>query len=258
VVPGLLLVLIYSVGIWLMVRFRPHLIDTTVAERQDYSFRKISVVTLRAWGVGALIILVLGGMYGGFFTPTEAGGIGAFGALVLALVKRRLNWANIKTTLLETGHVTASIFFLLIAAQMYSRMIALSGVASYFSNFCASLALPPIIIIVFFLLIYIVLGTVLDSISMLLITIPLMIPVVRSFGFDAIWFGILCIVAIEMGLLTPPFGLVVFTMKAALADEASIEEIFWGSLPFLIMMIICLTILVAFPSLTLWLPNLGK
>ncbi|MEJ2719216.1 MAG: TRAP transporter large permease subunit, partial [Deltaproteobacteria bacterium] len=118
--------------------------------------------------------------------------------------------------------------------------------------------LPPLVIIVFFWLIYIALGTVLDSISMLLITIPLMVPVVRSFGFDAIWFGILCIVSIEMGLLTPPFGLVVFTMKAALADEASIEEIFWGSLPFLIMMIICLTILVAFPGFTLWLPNLAK
>ncbi|MEJ2719215.1 MAG: TRAP transporter large permease subunit, partial [Deltaproteobacteria bacterium] len=132
VVPGLILVLIYSVGIWLMIRFRPRLVDSTAGGPQGYGFRKMSVVTLRAWGVAALILLVLGGMYGGFFTPTEAGGIGAFGALVLALVKRRLTWGNIKTTLLETGHVTASIFFLLIAAQMYSRMIALSGVASYF------------------------------------------------------------------------------------------------------------------------------
>ena len=141
---------------------------------------------------------------------------------------------------------------------MYSKMLAISGLASWVSEFCASLPVPPIVIIIFFMLIYIVMGTVLDSISMLLITIPLMIPVVRALGLDPIWFGIICVVAIEMGLLTPPFGLVVYTMKAALGDEVTIEEIFLGSFPFLIMMLIFLICLVAFPSISLWLPNLGQ
>lgn len=258
VVPGILLVVIYSVGISLMVRFRPSLVRETATTGAEKEFKKFSLVTLRSWGIVALILLVLGGIYCGFFTPTEAGGIGAFGALVLAVVKRRLTWANAWNTLLETGYVTASIFFLLIAAQMYSKMLAISGLASWVSEFCSSLPVPPIVIIIFFMLIYIVMGMVLDSISMLLITIPLMIPVVRTLGLDPVWFGIICVVAIEMGLLTPPFGLVVYTMKAALGDEVTIEEIFMGSFPFLIMMLIFLICLVAFPSISLWLPNLGQ
>ncbi len=257
VVPGILLSFIYSVGIWLMIRFRPHLVSDAAVSEASPDFRTKVVVTLKAWGVGALILLVLGGMYGGFFTPTEAGGVGAFGALILAIVKRRLNLETIKTTLVETGHVTASIFLLLIAAQMYSRMVALTGIPTVISDYCASLAIHPLLIITCFLAVYIVLGTVLDSISMLLITVPLMIPVVRSLGFDPVWFGILSIISIEMGLLTPPFGLVVFAMKASLGEEASIEEIFRGSLPFLLMMLLLLAILVFFPCLTLWLPGLG-
>ncbi len=257
VIPGILLTLIYSAGIWLMIRFRPHLAERITAPGESPDLRGKVLITLRAWGVGALIVLVLGGMYGGFFTPTEAGGVGAFGALILAIVKRRLNRETIKTTLLETGHVTASIFLLLIAAQMYSRMVALTGIPSLISDVCASLPVHPLVIIVCFLIIYIVLGTVLDSISMLLITVPLMTPVVRSLGFDPVWFGIVSIIAIEMGLLTPPFGLVVFAMKAALGDEASIEQIFRGALPFLLMMVVLLVLLVTFPFLTLWLPNLG-
>jgi len=258
VMPGILLVAIYSVGISLMVRFRPNLVRETATSAAEKEFKKFSLVTLRSWGVMALILLVLGGIYCGFFTPTEAGGIGAFGALVLAVVKRRLTWANAWNTLLETGYVTASIFFLLIAAQMYSKMLAISGLASWVSEFCASLPVPPIVIIIFFMLIYVIMGTVLDSISMLLITIPLMIPVVRALGLDPIWFGIICVVAIEMGLLTPPFGLVVYTMKAALGDEVTIEEIFLGAFPFLIMMLIFLICLVAFPGISLWLPNLAQ
>ena len=257
VVPGMLLSLIYSVGIWLMIRFRPHLVSDVAVTEASPDFRTKVVVTLKAWGVGALILLVLGGMYGGFFTPTEAGGVGAFGALILAIIKRRLNLETIKTTLVETGHVTASIFLLLIAAQMYSRMVALTGIPTMISDYCASLAIHPLLIVTCFLAVYIVLGTVLDSISMLLITVPLMIPVVRSLGFDPVWFGILSIISIEMGLLTPPFGLVVFAMKASLGEEASIEEIFRGSLPFLFMMLLLLAILVFFPWLTLWLPSLG-
>jgi C4-dicarboxylate transporter, DctM subunit len=258
VVPGILLVVIYSVGISLMVKFRPSLVREIATSGAEKEFKKFSLVTLRSWGVVFLIFLVLGGIYCGFFTPTEAGGIGAFGALVLAIVKRRLTWANAWNTLLETGYVTASIFFLLIAAQMYSKMLAISGLASWVSEFCSSLPVPPIVIIIFFMLIYIVMGMVLDSISMLLITIPLMMPVVRTLGLDPVWFGIICVVAIEMGLLTPPFGLVVYTMKAALGDEVTIEEIFLGAFPFLIMMLIFLICLVAFPSISLWLPNLGQ
>jgi C4-dicarboxylate transporter DctM subunit len=258
VVPGILLVIIYSVGISLMVKFRPHLVRETAISGEEKEFRKFSLVTLRSWGVVVLILLVLGGIYCGFFTPTEAGGIGAFGALVLAIVKRRLTWANAWNTLMETGYVTASIFFLLIAAQMYSKMLAISGLASWVSEFCSSLPVPPIVIIIFFMLIYIVMGTVLDSISMLLITIPLMMPVVRALGLDPIWFGIICVVAIEMGLLTPPFGLVVYTMKAALGEDVTIEEIFLGAFPFLVMMLVFLIFLVAFPSISLWLPNLGQ
>ena len=257
VLPGILLVLIYSVGISLMVRFRPQLVSKIANADEAKGFRKYSVVTSKTWGVAALILLVLGGIYCGFFTPTEAGGIGAFGALILVVVKRRLTWASTWNTLVETGYVTASIFFLLISAQMYSRMLAISGLAGRVAEFCSTLPVPPVVIIILFMIIFIVMGTVLDSISMLLITVPLMTPVVRSLGLDPIWFGVISVVAIEMGLLTPPFGLVVYTMKAALGDEVTIEDIFIGSFPFLIMMLVFLILLVAFPAITLWLPTLG-
>lgn len=256
ILPGITLAIIYMLGIMLMGYLRPQLVGTTKGYAIPLMGRgEISKLMLRSIGIVALIILTLGGIYAGVFTATEAGAIGAAGALILVFASRRFTASKFWDSLLEAGYVSAAVFFLLICAQMYSRMLAISGIMTTLTKFAAGLPIPPIGIIGVFIVIFIILGTLLDSTSILLVTMPLMLPIVRALGFDLIWFGIVSIVAIEMGLLTPPFGLVVYTMKAALGEDVQLEEIFRGSAPFLLMMIISLVIFVNFPLLSTWLPK---
>ena len=262
IIPGVILTVIYALGIGFMAYRRPQLILTPDAvsenevSRPGIGFFQFLKSFSSCWGVVVLIGVTLGGIWLGFFTPTEAGAVGAFGALILGLVKRRLNVSKLWSVLLETGITVASIFFLLIAGQMYSRMLALSGIINWLSGFVTSLALPPIVVILLLLLLLFILGAILDSTSIMLMTLPLMLPIVESLGYDLIWFGIVFVVVVEMGLLTPPFGMVVFAMKAALGEEAQIDEIFRGSYPFLFMMAIFVVIIIAFPILITWLPSL--
>jgi C4-dicarboxylate transporter DctM subunit len=194
------------------------------------------------------------------FTPTEAGGVGAFGALLLALYKKKVTCRALLSTLLETGVTAGSIFIMLMSAQMYSRMLAISGVVNALADILTRLNLAPVVIVFFFMGVILIMGTLIDSISILLLTMPLMIPVVSAFGMDLVWFGVIAILATQIGLVTPPFGLGVFTIKASLTDELNelleIEDIFKGSFPYFIMMTICLVILVLFPKITTYLPAL--
>lgn len=255
VIPGILLALVYCVGIYLMARFKPSLVGNQ--EVTQYGrWSKDDVKTLvKPWGLVVLMLVVLGGIYTGWFSPTEAGGVGAFGALMLVLFKRRFTAKGVWKILIETGYTTASVLFLLIAAQMYSRMLSMSGIGGLLQDIVAGLNVPNIIIILIFVVIIILLGMILDSTSILLVTMPLMVPIVSAMGYDLIWFGIITVVAVEMGLLTPPFGMVIFSMKSALGSQASIEELFKGAFPFLIMMIITLLILIFIPSIVTFLPN---
>jgi len=256
IVPGIILSSIYMLGIMLIGYLRPQMVGITKGYvPPPMGHGGIGKVMIRSIGIVALIIITLGGIYAGVFTPTEASAVGALGALILVLINRRFTISGFWDALLETGYVSAAVFFLLISAQMYSRMLAVSGILITLTKFAAGLTIPPIAIIGIFIVIFIILGTILDSTSILLITMPLMLPIVHLLGFDLLWFGIVSIVAIELGLLTPPFGLVVYTVKAALGDEARLEEIFRGSFPFLLMMMIALAIIVKFPLLSTWLPN---
>jgi C4-dicarboxylate transporter, DctM subunit len=260
ILPGLVLTAIYSVGIVVMVRRKPELVLAEGAQGWQrpaaLPIREYLHAFSKCWGIVALILVTLGGMWGGAFTPTEAGAVGAFGALVLGLAKRKIGISSFWGVLLETGITTAGIFFLLISAQMYSRMLALSGLVDWTSKFVISLQWPPIAIILMFIIIWIVLGCLIDSASILLLTLPLMLPIIKTLGYDLIWFGVLSVIVIEMGLLTPPFGMVVFAMKSALGGEAKIEDIFQGSYPFLLMMALATVIVIAFPILSTWLPSL--
>jgi C4-dicarboxylate transporter, DctM subunit len=209
---------------------------------------------VKPWGVLTLVALVLGGLYGGLFTPTEAGAIGAAGALVLAVVARQLDRRSALEVLSEIGRSTASIFLLLIAAQMYSRMLTISGLAAGLSEWAAALPVAPMVIILAFVLVFLLLGMIIDSVSILLLTIPIMFPVIVKLGFDPIWFGMVSIVAIEIGLLTPPFGMVPFAMQSSMGKAANIEEIFAGSLPFTLLLVVALIFIIAVPSISTWLP----
>jgi C4-dicarboxylate transporter DctM subunit len=252
--PGLLVSVILSLGIWLRVRLNPAL-ARQVETGERLTAADVMRAALKPWGVVLLIALVLGGLYGGLFTPTEAGAIGAAGALVLAIAARQVNFRSTVEVLMDIGRSTASIFLLLIAAQMYSRMLTISGLASNLSEWAAGLPVPPMVIVSAFVLVFLLLGMIIDSVSILLLTIPIMFPVIIKLGFDPIWFGMVSIVAIEIGLLTPPFGMVPFAMQSSLGKSANIEEIFAGSFPFVLLLAIALVVVIAIPAISTWLPS---
>jgi len=254
-VPGLVVTLVLSLGIRLMIAFKPRL-GGEAAEVKKFTFQTMVRETMVSWAILALILLVLGGIWGGLFTPTEAGAVGAAGGFLLVVVKGKFNLRNLWQILLDGGQTTASIFMLLICAQMYSRMLTISGLASKISQWATTLPVAPIFIILGFILVFLILGCIIDSVSIILLTIPIMHPVAVKLGYDPIWFAIVSIITIEIGLLTPPFGMVVFAMKSSLGGKASLEEIFQGSFPFLIMLGISLVIVMAFPILSTWLPSL--
>ena len=193
---------------------------------------------------------VLGGIYGGLFTATEAGGIGALGALALTFFKRALTPANLWQALSETGHVTASICFLLVSAHIYSRMIALTGIPNIMEHYVESSGLGLAGLLAIYIFAIVLMGTILDAGSIMLITVPLAIPALAPFGVDLVWFGIVTIIAVEIGLLTPPLGLACFVIHNNLADERiRIDDVFWGAAPFALTMLAVLLLVVAFPEL---------
>jgi C4-dicarboxylate transporter DctM subunit len=252
--PGLLVTVILSLGIWLMVYFSPRLGGQS-EKMAPLDWNTAVRTAVKPWGVILLVGLVLGGLYGGFFTPTEAGGIGAAGAMVLVIINRKLSWKAFVGVLTEIGRTTGSIFLLLIAAQMYSRMLTISGLATKMSEWAAGLPVAPMVIILMFVVVFLLLGCIIDSVSILLLTIPIMFPVIVKLGYDPIWFGMVSIVAIEIGLLTPPFGMVVFAMKSSLGDSVKIEDIFMGSWPFILMLVLAFGLVIAYPGISTWLPS---
>jgi len=255
ILPGLMVTAVLSIGIYVRVRLNPRL-GGQITEKKHMSLKEFIKVAATPWAVLLLIGTVIGGIWGGIFTPTEAGAVGAAGAFLLVLFKGQYTHRRLWFVLLDTGKTTASIFLLLICAQMFSRMLTISGLTQKISLWASLLPVPPIFVIFGFIVVFIVLGCIIDSTSILLLTIPIMYPVVDKLGFDPIWFAIVAIFSIEIGLITPPFGMVIFAMKSAVEENIEIAEIFEGSFPFLILLFISLIILVAFPALTIWLPSL--
>ncbi|MEM7445129.1 MAG: TRAP transporter large permease [Pseudomonadota bacterium] len=201
-----------------------------------------------------LVFLVLGGIYGGWFTPTEAGAIGALGAIVVGLAKRRLGMRSLWKVTIETGHITASICFLIIAATMYSRMLSMSGLPDVLAGWIVGSEFGLYGMIALYVVVIVAMGTILDSSSIMLIVVPLVLPVAADLGVNLIWFGIVTVIAVEIGLLTPPMGLSVFVIKGTLADQnIPLGDVFKGAAPFVLIMLAVLALVIAVPGLSLWL-----
>ena len=253
IIPGIMLAVLYIVGILLMGRFTPGFVGGRVAADDQQPLMSVGGMAGKLLPIALLVALVLGGLYGGLFTPTEAGAVGAAGALVLALAKRRLGWSGLWQVLVETGRITAAVCFLIIAASMYSRMLAISGVTELLRTLIVDTGLGFAGLLAIFVVVVLLLGTILDSSSIMLITIPLVLPALVAFGTDLIWFGIVNLLAVEIGLLTPPFGIAVFVIKATLGREHStitLNDIFAGALPFAAIMLMMLFLVIAFPQLS--------
>tara|TARA_R110000751_G_scaffold288076_4_gene393260 strand:+ start:111331 stop:112644 length:1314 start_codon:yes stop_codon:yes gene_type:complete len=255
--PGLLLSVLFCATIIILAKTKKSFVFETSDDNADYVDIGGFAMLRKSIPIVSLMLLVLGGLYGGYFNPTEAGAAGAFGALVIALLRRSLSGKSFWNLLVETGQITVSVLFLIMAATFFSRMLALSGVPRELADFFLSGPVGPYGFLILYLVLIIALGCIIDSISIMLILLPISLPIASAAGFDLIWFGVLTVVAVEMGLLTPPFGLSVYTIKSAMNDpDLRVGEIFRGAIPFVFAMLVALVIIAIFPSIATWLARL--
>ncbi len=254
VIPGLLLATVFCVGIWLLATFRPDFVGRGAQVENAIERMPLGQMMKNLAPIVMLVFGVIGGIYGGIFTPTEAAAVGTFFALLIAGARGRLSGKVLKEILLETAAVSAVILFLIVAANLYTRQVALTGIPSSFSNWVTTAGLGMVAFLAVYFLVIVLLGMIVDSVSIMLILLPIMLPVLVALGGDKIWFGIVTTIAIEIGLLTPPFGLAVYVVKSVLPkDFASLNTIFAGAFPFVLMMVLVTILVMAFPPLSLWL-----
>ena len=251
ILPGILLVVLYFGSISIAVRLKPEM--GPPSERVDWAGRWRALA--RVWGVVVLFVLVLGGIYLGVFTPTEAAAIGAAGAMLFAFGRGGLGFQALAASLVDAGRTTAMIFLVGFGALVFSNFINLAGLPEAMIDFIASLDVSPLGVVIAMCVIYVVLGCVFDSLAMLLLTVPIFYPVVEPLGVDGIWFGIVVIVVVEIGLITPPIGMNVFMVKTVLRD-VDIWTVFRGVWPFLAATLVGLALICAFPEIALFLPDL--
>ena len=205
--------------------------------------------------VAVIFIAVIGGLFAGWFTPTEAGAVGAFATLLVALVRRSLSWKGFVTSLNDSVRISAMIMFLVAAASIYGRFLAITGLPSGLANWAAELPLPPVIILAFILLVYLVLGCFIDALALILLTVPIFYPLAVKIGFDPIWFGVIIVLALGMGVITPPVGANVYVV-AAVDGKTPVMTIFRGIWPYLLAIFACIIILTIFPQIVLYIPNM--
>ncbi|HLB14326.1 MAG TPA: TRAP transporter large permease subunit [Burkholderiales bacterium] len=251
IVPGLILAITMSLMIVLLATLWPAFVGGTAAIAGEAP-ENVRSAALKVAPLLALIGVVLGGIYGGIFTPTESGAAGAAGALAIALLRRKLTWRVLWRTMAETGYVTVAILFLILGARIFSQMLAMSNLPQQLSALAAGAGLGLFGFTLVFIALVIVLGCFIDSVSIMVITLPFAIPVIKALGGDLIWFGVVAVVAVEIGLLTPPFGIAVYVVKSTLDDQrVTLHEIFAGAAPFVIVMVLVVLLLVAMPGLSL-------
>jgi tripartite ATP-independent transporter DctM subunit len=251
VIPGLLLSATYAFGIVAMGKWAPGFIGGQDTSTADLPHMSPGQMLAKLAPIVILVTLVLGGIYGGVFTPTEAGAAGAAGALVIAIVKRRLGWRDFWQVLVQTGHTTASICFLIMGATLYSRMLALSGMPGWLGDSVLGAGFGINGVVISMIVVMVILGTILDSASIMLLVLPIAVPILTGLQVDLIWLGVIAILAVEIGLLTPPFGLAVYVIKSTLGPDSDITlgQIFKGAAPFALMMVLVLVLVFMFPAL---------
>ena len=257
IVPGILLSFAFAIAILGMATFLPRTVmrEEAVGEEAGDAAsgepaESVAAAIFRLSPLPVLVFAVIGGIYLGWFTPTESGAVGALGALILAFVRRKLTWQNVWQVLVETGHVTVSILMLIIAANIYTRLLALSGVPVFINDFVNGLEFGFFTLLIFYAVIIVIMGTILDGISIMLIMIPIFLPLLEGYSVDLVWFGIVTVIAVEIGLLTPPLGLSAYVIKSTLdTDEISLADIFIGAAPFAVVMFVVLLLIIFFPWL---------
>ncbi|MEH6474356.1 MAG: TRAP transporter large permease subunit [Sneathiella sp.] len=255
IVPGLILTVVYIIAILLMAKFWPSFIgeNTQPDTAQHFTIRELADKTVP---IAVLIVLVLGGIYTGWLTPVEAGAAGALLALLMSVARRRISWKGLWETALETGHITASILFLITMASLYSRMLGFAGLPNELDALLNSYNFGFAGIMVIYVVLMLFLGTLLDTASIILIVVPLFITLMETMGLNLVWFGIITVIGAEIGLLTPPLGISCFVIKATLSDtDITLKDVFMGALPFAGLMLGVLILLINFPIISTFILN---
>jgi tripartite ATP-independent transporter DctM subunit len=255
VVPGIILASLYFVYIVIRAKLQPHLAPPFGPKSVNWGERFWALLVISPLSI--LIFLVMGVIFLGVATPSEAAALGATGVLVLASAYGKLSWKAIKITLTATVTVTAMVFMVVLSATAFGQLLAFTGVARELGKLAINLPVPPIVVVMAMQVILIFMGMVIEDISILMITIPLFFPVIRSLGFDPMWFGIVMLVNMEMATISPPFGLLLFTLKGVVPG-ATIGEIYRSSIPILLLVLTLLIILLIFPGVVTWLPGLSQ
>jgi C4-dicarboxylate transporter, DctM subunit len=249
-IPGLVLTALYIVVVQIMVRVKPEHAPVAISGESAGSFRSL----LKVWHVALLFLVTLGGIYLGYFSPTEAAAIGAIGALLLGFVLRRLGPKQAAEAFIETVRTTSTLTLIVMASTMFSYFVVQTRVARNIVDLLASSGLSPTIVITLIVIFYVVLGCFLEGIGMVLVTVPILLPVVLASGFDPIWFGVLLVIVVEIGLIHPPVGMNLFVIRAQ-APQIDIRAMYLGVIPFLFAPLVLIALLIAYPEIALWLPR---
>lgn len=256
ILPGILLAAAYILAIAVMGKVSPKSIGGRVVDVDEGELLSGLQIINKTAPIIILIAIVLGGIYTGWLTPVEAGAAGSLAALVIAVLRRRMSGRSFWEALLETGHITASILFLITTASLYSRMLGFVDLPNQLSEFLTGNDLSFFWIMVAYVILMLFLGTLLDTASIILIVVPLFIDIIEPMGLSLIWFGIITVIGAEIGLLTPPLGISCFVIKATLNDDRiSLKDVFLGALPFAAVMLVILIILIRFPAISTYLLN---
>lgn len=255
IIPGLLTAGAYIVVIGVMLRLRPRIAP---ADAIGLPFRERIQGLGSLWPIMALAVIVVGGIYSGFMTPSSAGAVGAAGALAIALLQRRLSMDGFRSSLESAAALTSALFMIVIGGLLFSRLLLVTGAINEMAGIIDTWNVNPWVFLVAIVVIYIVLGTFMDATSMLVVTLPFFYPLVKHFGFDGVWFGVLVVKLVEIAVLSPPVGMNLFAVVSASEGRISIADIYRGILPFIVAEIVVLAILIAFPSLSLLLPQMMR
>jgi tripartite ATP-independent transporter DctM subunit len=246
ILPGLIAIALYCATVLILYRVRREWMPRTASADWHERWQSLRDV----WATLLLFGLVVGGIYGGVVTIAEAAGLGAFGALAIGVMRRRLSWEKIVDSLVEALRTSAAIFFIVIAAFLFQYFLAVTQMSQLLSGFLTSLPVGPLGVVIVILAFYIIIGMFVDELAIILLTIPIVFPIVTGLGFDPVWFGVLVVVTVQIGLIAPPVGIICFIMNNMVPD-IGLVNIYKGALPFVAADLIWLALLVAFPSISL-------
>jgi tripartite ATP-independent transporter DctM subunit len=252
---GMMMSALYFIYVVLWLRIKPEEAPMYVVPKVPLQ-EKVKATLRDLIPLGFIIFMVIGLIFLGIATPTEAAATGTLGAFILALLYRRLTWEIMKKSVMSTVKVTVMIFMIIIVSSTYGEILAFTGAAAGMTSFITNLSIPPIVILIGMLVVVLIMGCFMETVAIMMITIPIYMPVVNAFGFDKIWFGVMMLIALETGLITPPFGVTLFVMKGVAPPEITMADIWKAVTPYVIIDILCIALVLTMPILATVIPSL--